>query len=110
MFENAGEKIKVLATVSFWIVTAISVILGLFFISTSVGIFFAMIIGGPCCAYCSSLVLAGFGELVENSSSVRAAQKVLVELNKDLSKNSNKPKEESGSQDGQRTWGTGKRY
>ena len=68
MFENVGQKIKTLAVVLFWGTTILSALASLAIaISTSNGAYLLLAIGGVISAYVISLLVYGFGELVENS-------------------------------------------
>ncbi len=71
MFTNVGNKIKVWASVLFWVGIAISVIYGLTMIVVLKQLAFIGVIImaiGALASWLSSLVLYGFGELIENSS------------------------------------------
>ena len=88
MFEEPGRIIKMIAKVFFWLLSIASIIIAFSFgfvkefvfnysiYSGSIGdyetkfnavVFFSLLIGGPLGTYFSSLLLVGFGELVENS-------------------------------------------
>ena len=81
MFDNPGRKIKTLATVFFWLIIIISVILAFVLgfskvydywgdyngIRFNAVVFFLLLTGGPLVAYIQALLFVGFGELVENS-------------------------------------------
>lgn len=78
LFENPGPKIKKMTTILFWIEIVCCVILA-FALGWDrsyrhdeflPGIFFGFLIGGPLVAYCSALMLYGFGELVEKVSAI----------------------------------------
>ena len=71
MFNNVGSKIKVMAKVFAWIGIAICVIYGFVMLVSMedmalIGLLIMTV--GSFVAWISSLVLYGFGELVENSS------------------------------------------
>ncbi len=90
MLENPGKKIKSVAALVFWVMAIASVVLafvvgiereyvpghyaGSLYLSPytdthfHAGLFFSFLILGPLTAYVSALLLAGFGELVENSA------------------------------------------
>lgn len=84
MFENTGSKLKVFASIWFTLVLVATVILAFVIAIEEVpassyytfltekefhfGVFIAILAGGSVSAYASGLLLAGFGELVENSS------------------------------------------
>lgn len=85
MFENVGEKIQFIAKLLFWLGSLTSIILAFVFgfenqfvqyysigggynkTEFFAGPFFAFLIGGPVALYLSSIVLSGFGKLVENA-------------------------------------------
>ncbi len=75
MFENAGQKIKILAKVCFWVFTILFVILAFTVGKSRWGIipaiFWPLLLGGPLLSYISSLFLSGFGELVESSEETK---------------------------------------
>ena len=78
MFNNVSNKLKVVAKIYFWVMVAVSVICALVFginythsifrthntINACLPIF---LIGGPACAYVTSLLIYGFGQLIENT-------------------------------------------
>ena len=69
MFDNIGGKIKGLASFLTWIGIIASVITGIIFIADDAGgMGFLLIILGPLASWLSSLLLYGFGELIENTS------------------------------------------
>jgi len=76
MFDYPGSKIKVLSIILFFLVVIVSVVLacvlgfegGDF---ESPALFFGFLIGGSLGAYISSLILCGFGELIEELTSIR---------------------------------------
>ena len=71
MFENIGEKIKGLAKVICVIGIIISVIFGLYFLAgeeNPAGVIFMLI--GPIASWASTLVLYGFGELIDRTTEI----------------------------------------
>lgn len=77
MFNDSGSKIKTLSAILFFLVAILSVVfacvLGFEYGHMEYpALFFGILIGGPLSGYISSLVLAGFGELIEDVASVRA--------------------------------------
>ena len=71
MYDNIGKKIKALAMVIFVIGTIFGVITGLALIDADEATHFiglAVLVGAPIGALCSSWLMYGFGELIENSS------------------------------------------
>lgn len=91
MFKNIGSKIKNVAQFFTWVGIIISIVVFLMLISKgsdeSIGMGFIILIIGCFGSWLSSLVLYGFGQLVENSDII--AQKssrphlTLTEVNKD---------------------------
>lgn len=94
MFDNVGNRIKVLSKVIFWVYLVISIILGIVLI---VGGFesdydssalsfrgLTLIITGPIVGWIIGLLMYGFGELIEKTSyierSVRTNNKSDTEL------------------------------
>ena len=76
MFENAGQKIKTLAKICFWIFAVLFVVLAFTVGKSRWGgiipaIFWPFLIGGPLLSYIGSLFLYGFGELVESSEETK---------------------------------------
>ena len=68
MFGDPGRKIKVVAFVLFAVSVVVSVVLAVIIAARSSFLLcLLMLIGGPLAGYAGALVLAGFGELVENS-------------------------------------------
>lgn len=65
MYDEVGDKIKTLAKVIAWLGIIASVVVGIVTISTGVGIL--VLILGPLFSWLSTLVLYGFGQLVENT-------------------------------------------
>lgn len=94
MFENSGEKIKIIAIVLFWITVVASVILAFVFgwseeysyyygryerdVSFEPFYFFAFLIGGPLCSYISTLLLVAFSDLVQNSQRIKEVTKEIT--------------------------------
>lgn len=84
MFEDAGEKIQLIAKILFWVSVVACVIcafkFGLYTYYTNygydkhtgmkVGVFWGFLIIGPVISYMSSLVTIAFGQLVENSQRI----------------------------------------
>ena len=71
MFSNVGSKLKVFAKITAWIGIVICVIYGFVMLVSMEGmalIGLLIMTVGSLVAWISSLVLYGFGELVENSS------------------------------------------
>ena len=77
MFENTGSKLKAFSYIWFTLVLVATVILAFGLANEQVssyrtefhfGLFVAVLIGGSISAYASGLLIAGFGEIVENSS------------------------------------------
>ena len=70
MFDNIGEKIKIIAKVFFAFSTVICIIIGLYTILYTKNPFMGLtiLIGGIVASIVSCFVLYGFGELVNNSS------------------------------------------
>jgi len=71
MFDNIGGKIKTLAQVEAWVGIIGSILIGLFLIFINENYIttgFIILIIGPLGAWLSSLILYGYGELIENSS------------------------------------------
>lgn len=64
LFSNSGAKVKILATIVFWLETAAFVILALV-LGWEEPLFFIFLVAGPVVSYCSSLILYAFGELVD---------------------------------------------
>ena len=70
MFENIGEKIKMIAKIYFYVCAIASFILGCVMIDeTPLGL--VVMVVGVLVSYLSSLVMYAFGELVENSTATR---------------------------------------
>ena len=76
MYKNIGKKIKTLAKVLAWIGIVLTVILGISAIMLDLGRTQATVIGacylflGPVFSWLGSLVLYGFGQLVDNSDRI----------------------------------------
>ncbi len=79
MYDNIGEKIKLLAKVSAILMTIGCIIGGIALIATMDGFFvflgILVIVVGSLISWVSSWVLYGFGELVENSASLKQIAK-----------------------------------
>ncbi len=81
MFKNISGKIKAFAAVFFWLVTIVGVILAFVFGWTEefssygrycqfhADRFFPLFIGSPIFAWISSLLLYGFGEIIDHTAS-----------------------------------------
>ncbi|MBR0419449.1 MAG: hypothetical protein IJI66_09790 [Erysipelotrichaceae bacterium] len=79
LFSNPGKKIKTISLILFWVLTVSSIICAVSFgwverhgyYSTSKvfvpEVFFSFLLVGPIASYLSSLLLYGYGELIENS-------------------------------------------
>ena len=70
MFDNIGGKIKVLAQVVCWIGIICSALFGIIIVANGknfVFLGFMIMFVGSLLSWCSSFVLYGFGELIENS-------------------------------------------
>lgn len=83
MFDNIGEKIKILAKILCWLGIIASVIVGIVLMIkdeslTLIGILIAVI--GSLLSWAGSSIMYGFGRLVKNSD-------ILVNLNHDYSQN-----------------------
>ncbi len=81
MFEKVGERIKGLSILTFLVQTVASFVIGGIIIKTIPLAGFFVILGGIWFSYVSTLLLYGFGELVENSS--------VLSYNKTANKNEN---------------------
>jgi|GEM_PF-4963780 len=88
MYKNTGKKIKTLATVIAVLLMIIPVVLGIgSLLQANILLGVAILIIGPFLAWLSGLLLAGFGELVENTHEQLALlrkQRELPEGNKPL--------------------------
>ena len=82
MFSNIGKKIKTVAKVEFYLLTASSIIGGLYVIfnfGSMLGTGTAILLGilimlvGALLAWVSSFMLYGYGELVDNTTAIRNA-------------------------------------
>ena len=85
MYDNIGRKLKGLATAFFIIGSVITVIIGFLYIASSeflilTGVLYLVL--GPLASWCISLVLYGFGELIDKISD--------IEVNTRRKKKSNK--------------------
>lgn len=74
LFGNPGGKIKAFAKVMFWVVAAASVIVAFTFVDMP-AVLFSILLGAPLAAYINSLLLCGFGELIENVKGIAAQKK-----------------------------------
>lgn len=91
MFENIGRKIMVLAQVLAWIGIVISIIVGLFLISSNkeelVGTGVAVLFLGSLGSWIGSFLLYGFGRLIDNSEElVFLTEKLLMQNTKPRNK------------------------
>ncbi len=84
LYENPGQKIKTVAKILFWVLVAASIFLAYqlgcahqyryilgYYRKFRAALFFPILIGGPLVSYAVSLLLYGYGELVENSKNVQ---------------------------------------
>ena len=74
MFKDCGKKIKIVASVWFWM-CVIGALIGAIIMMADgdeemIGIGFGIMFGGAAFAYISALMIYGFGQLVENSDKV----------------------------------------
>lgn len=83
MFENIGSKIKGLASFMCWIGIGVSIIGGIIMWNTDdlIGWGFVTMIVGSFFSWISSVLLRGFGELVENSAII-AGKDIKREIDK----------------------------
>lgn len=77
LFDDPGKKIQKMAQIFFWVEVIACVILA-FCLGWEdkefrAGIFFGFLIGGPLASYCSSLLMYGFGELVDKIGGLHTA-------------------------------------
>lgn len=87
MFNNPGEKIKKFAKILFWILCIVFLVLtsvfgwdwASYYKEFRPGFFFGFLLGGPICSYILTLFLVAFGELVQNSESLKANIKAIKE-------------------------------
>lgn len=90
MFNNIGNKIKIIAKVNFWLMVLVSVICACYFgISESyyfysrhtelTAVFWIFIIIGPIVAYLSTVLVYGFGELIVQTSETKEYVKTISE-------------------------------
>lgn len=70
MFDNIGNKIKMLAKIEFYILCVLSVIGGLVFFKSSVLLGLVIIIAGVFFSWVAVIALYAFGQLVENSDKI----------------------------------------
>ena len=88
MFSNAGWKIKFWAKISFGIGVICAIIVGLYFIFSGIQVdnigvvFLGIVYAGliVVASWVSSLLIYGFGKLVENSCYLVEANDVLLEM------------------------------
>ena len=81
MFDNIGGKIKTVAKVICWLGIIASVIMGIIMIKQATGRYYnndemviagiATIIGGSLLSWIGSFFTYGFGQLIENSESIK---------------------------------------
>ena len=71
MYNNIGKKIMGLAKFVAWIGIIGSIISGIFIISAGSQIGFLTIVLGSLVAWVGSFVLYGFGQLIDDTSSIR---------------------------------------
>ena len=72
MFDNIGGKIKILAQIITWLETIAFVIFGII-VTTESAIGVVILIGGPIFSWVSSMILYGFGELIEKTCKIADA-------------------------------------
>lgn len=83
MFKNHGKKIKDLADVLFILTTTISILVGIILLVASDDtrlIGFLLLVFVPIVSYISSLLMSGFGQMIENSEIIIAQNKVQQKL------------------------------
>lgn len=88
MFNNCGHKIKILAKISFWISFAMTIVAAIAVMSIGEEyIFIGLLIPaiGWIPAYISSLLLANFGEIAENTYEMSASLERLCAQNSHIS-------------------------
>jgi hypothetical protein len=97
MYENIGMKIKNLSKLIFGLETALAIIIALIYLfGEGIAIFIGLLILiiGPIVAWLSSLVLYGFGELIDKTSEVakntRYFKKMLSSTEDDIEENKEK--------------------
>ncbi len=71
MFNNIGDKIKIVAVIISTLGIIFSVIAGLVFLTTSTLIGILIILLGSLLSWVSTFLLYGFGQLIENSDIIR---------------------------------------
>jgi hypothetical protein len=95
MFENVGEKIKAIAVALFWVVAIASVIGAIVLtVKTDTAVYLLIALVGIFSAYVSALLVYGYGEMVENSSSTaiscakaaRNTNTIITQLNDPIEK------------------------
>lgn len=74
MYDKIGEKIKMLAKVGFIVLATLTLVCGVAIIGNSgnISIGFLVLFGGPLISWVSSLLIYGFGELIENTGKIVA--------------------------------------
>ncbi len=91
MYENVGSKIKTVAKVFCVIIGIASIIAGIaMWVTTGNVAFSVLMIFGPLLAWLSSLVMYGFGELIENVAIVKNSAVSIVKLSKNIVAANNK--------------------
>lgn len=70
LYKNIGGKLKKLATITFFVETIVTLVLGIIF-GIEEPVFFLVALLGPFAAWISSWVLYAFGELVEDVHAIR---------------------------------------
>ena len=74
MFNHPGQKIKLWATAAFVLLAIAYVVIGIvMMVQYHFGIGIAVLIGGLFTSYLGPLLLFGFGQLIENTDSIRQA-------------------------------------
>lgn len=74
MFNNIGRKIKSLAKIMCWIGIIISVLAGIVMMTSDLGIVGGILTAllGSLVSWLSNFMMAGFGDLVENTAEIAA--------------------------------------
>lgn len=91
MYENVGSKIQTVAKVFCVLIAFASIIAGFaMWVTTGNGVFSLLMIFGPLFAWLSSLVMYGFGELIENVAIVKKSAVSIVKLSKNVVAANNK--------------------
>ena len=95
MFDNIGGKIKRIAETGCWIGIIFSVIMGLFFMLDGIsGALFYFVLC-PIASWLVSVLIYGFGELVENSTESKEHLKYLADAERKRSAGENVEEEAS---------------